>query len=139
MNEYPSDVGVGLSRVIPLLLLIVLVSILPFPLSTLTLKVVDVLAVASKLIFAVVFDSVKFAVLVVESFVAVTVVSTLSLKAAPPNDALKSLGLSPYTLPPVVSAARILVQVELKFVTPGFNFILTLNITYVPPVISPVV
>lgn len=138
MNEYPSDVGVVLSRLIPLLL-IVLVSILPFPLSTLTLKVVDVLAVASKLKFAVVFDSVKFAVLVVESFIAVTIVSILSLKAAPPNDALKSLGLSPYTLPPVVYAARILVQVELKFVTPGFNFILTLNITYVPPVISPVV
>ena len=96
MNEYPSDVGVGLSRVIPLLLLIVLVSILPFPLSTLTLKVVDVLAVASKLIFAVVFDSVKFAVLVVESFVAVTVVSTLSLKAAPPNDALNNPVVGPF-------------------------------------------
>ena len=139
MNEYPSDVGVGLSRVIPLLLLIVLVSILPFPLSTLTLKVVDVLAVASKLKFAVVFDSVKLAFLVVESFVAVTVVSTLSLKAAPPREALKSLGLSPYTLPPVVYAARILVQVELKVVTPEFNLILILNIAYIPLDISPVV
>ncbi|CDE25867.1 unknown [Clostridium sp. CAG:307] len=138
MNEYPSDVGVVLSRLIPLLL-IVLVSILPFPLSTLTLNVVDVLAVASKLKFAVVFDSVKLPVLVVEPFVAVTAVSTLSLKAAPPNDALKSLGLSPYTLPPVVSATRILIQVELKVVTPEFNLILILNIAYIPLDISPVV
>ena len=108
MNEYPSDVGVGLSRVIPLLLLIVLVSILPFPLSTLTLKVVDVLAVASKLKFAVVFDSIKLAFLVVEPFVAVTVVSTLSLKAAPPNDASSNVGtelnkcVEPYGTPPSV-------------------------------------